>query len=284
MADRAARVRGGLRLVGCSVAGDASCWNQVVVDELTARGFSVGGRLGLGKLAQPPRTVDLRQARVAQLDDDESSWPAPDGLRIDGFSYERLSAGAPRSPDSRIDWIRRQPGYAPEPYQQLAAVYRRNGQLSEATRVAMAQQDDLRRRGDLSRPARAWNWFLGRSIGHGYRPGRAAWALLLLYVVTFFAVWLGARSDAFIQVGNTAPQPTVRASHCGDAYPCLIPAAYTLENITPILNLHQAENWQPRSSSRAERLLRDWLYLSIVIGYGGTTLLVAGLSGLARSA
>ena len=277
-------IDGALRLVRASVGGDLSCRTGSVSGDLVARGMSVAGSFGLGEGPVPPRSLDLRRARVGQLDDDESAWPGQDRLLIEGFSYERLTARAPRSPQARISWIRRQPGYAPEPYQQLAAVYRRSGEYAEATLVAIAQQDDLRRRGDLSRPARAWNWFLGRSIGHGYRPGRAAWALLALYVVTFVSVWLGARSDAFIQVGNTAPQPTVTASRCGDAYPCFIPAAYTLENITPILNLHQAENWQPRSSTAPERLLRDWLYLSIVIGYGGTTLLVAGLSGLARSA
>jgi hypothetical protein len=31
-------------------------------------------------------------------------------------------------------------------------------------------------------------------------------------------------------------------------------------------------------------MLRDWLYLTTVLGYGLTTLLAAGLSGLARSA
>lgn len=145
-------------------------------------------------------------------------------------------------------------------------------------------KDDLLARGDLTRPARDWSWFLGRSIGHGYRPARAAWALLILYLVTLASVWLGARADGFIQVGDIAPQPSVTASHCGDAYPCLSAPAYALENITPILNLHQAENWQPKSSTPAEWVLRDWLYLTTVVGYAGTTLLAAGLSGLARSA
>jgi hypothetical protein len=277
-----ATVTGTLRLVRCRIQGDLSFWRSSLKGTLAARGMQLAGNFIWARSAHRPTRVDLRRAQVGQIDDDESSWPPMGGLLIDGFTYDRLSSRAPGSPAERLEWIRRQPGFLPEPYQQLVHVYRRNGQLAEATIVAMAQQDDLRRRGDLTRPARAWNWFIGRSIGHGYRPARAAWALFALYLVTLLAVWLGARSDAFIQTGNTAPETSVTSSHCGPAYPCLAPVAYSLESIVPILNLHQRDNWQPRSTTATDRLLRDWLYLSTVLGYAGTTLLAAGLSGLAR--
>lgn len=276
---------GSVRISTAQITGDLDCRRGVFTEDFVAAGSVVSGSFRWQQLAVPPAgNVDLRRARVGELDDDLASWPTGGRLWLAGFSYDRLSDRAPRSPADRVEWIRRQRGYTPEPYQQLAAVYRSNGQIAEATTVAIAQQDDLLARGDLTRPARAWTWFLGRSLGHGYRPGRAAWALLALYIVTVASVWLGARSDAFIQVGDTAPQPTVTASRCADAYPCLSVPAYALENITPILNLHQAENWHPKSSTTTEWILRDWLYLSTVIGYAGTTLLAAGLSGLARSA
>jgi hypothetical protein len=250
-----------------------------------AEGMTVTGSFRWRDVTHPlVRTLDLRRARVGELDDDAASWPEADGLRIGGFSYERLSDRSPRTPQARVEWIRRQRGFNPEPYQQLSAVYRSNGQISEATTVAIAQYDDLLARGDLNRPTKVWAWFLGRSIGHGYRPGRVVWALLVLYLVTFGSVWLGARADAFIQTGNTAPQVSVTASHCGPAYPCLSAPAYALENITPILNLHQGENWHPKSSTPGEWILRDWLNLSTVVGYAGTTLLAAALSGLTRKA
>ena len=272
-----------VRLVRTVVTGDASCLRSTFHGRFVARGMTVGGGLTWRELGVPlPEAIDLLRARVAILDDDEASWPDQGGLAIDGFSYDRFGDRAPRSPHWRITWIRRQHHYTPEPYQQLASVYRRNGQTAEATIVAMAQQDDLRRRGELNAPAKAWNWFLGRTIGHGYRPARAAWGLLLLYAVTLASITLGGRSDAFIQVGNTAPQTSVTSAHCGPAYPCFSPPAYTLENITPILNLHQAENWAPRSSSTTGSLLRDWLYLSTILGYATTTLLAAALSGLLR--
>jgi hypothetical protein len=282
------RARGEVQLAGARVGGNLACgggeFSNPGGTALAADGMTVVGSFRWRMITGPLLgRLDLRRARVGELDDDVASWPAPGCLRIAGFGYDRLSDRAPRSPHSRVEWIRRQRGYTPEPYQQLAAVYRSSGQISEATTVAMAQQDDLLARGELNRPARAWNRFLGRSIGHGYRPGRAAWTLLALYAVTLVSVWLGVRADAFIQTGNTAPQPSVTASHCGDAYPCLSAPAYALENITPILNLHQSENWHPKSSTPAEALLRDWLYLSTVVGYAGTTLLAAALSGLARS-
>jgi hypothetical protein len=276
---------GSVRLSAAQITGDFDCEGGAFTKGFYAAGSAVSGSFRWRQLAVVPSgNFDLRRTTVGELDDDLASWPPAGHVWLAGFSYARVSDRAPRSPADRVEWIRRQRGYHPEPYQQLAALYRSNGQISEATTVAIAQQDDLVARGDLTRPARAWTWFLGRSIGHGYRPGRAAWALLALYVVTLASVWLGARTDSFIQVGNTAPQPAVTATHCTDAYPCLSVPAYALENITPILNLHQAENWHPKSSTPAEWILRDWLYLSTVVGYAGTTLLAAGLSGLARSA
>jgi hypothetical protein len=275
---------GSVRLNAAQITGDLNCGGGAFTEDLLAAGMVVSGSFRWRQIAVPPTgTLDLRRTTVGELDDDLASWPTTE-LWLAGFSYGRLSDRAPRSPADRVEWIRRQRGYHPEPYQQLTAVYRSNGQISEATTVAIAQQDDLLARGDLSRPAKAWTWFLGRSIGHGYRPGRAAWALLALYVITLASVWLGARADSFIQVGDTAPQPTVTATRCGDAYPCLSVPAYALENITPILNLHQSENWQPKSSTTGEWILRDWLYVSTVVGYAGTTLLAAALTGLARSA
>jgi len=275
-------VTGNLRLVRCRIRGDLSFRGATLDGTLSARGMAVDGNFSWARCRVRPQRMDLRRAQVGQVDDDESGWPGPGGLLIDGFVYDRISTRSPAAPQQRLDWIRRQPGFAPEPYQQLVGVYRRNGQLAEATTVAIAQQDDLRRRGDLTFAARAWNLFLGATIGHGYRPARVAWALVAVYLVTLLAVWSGARSDAFIQTGEIAPQPSVSASHCGPEYPCLTPVAYALESIVPILNLHQRDNWQPRSTTAAERALRDWLYLSTVLGYAGTTLLAAGLSGLAR--
>jgi hypothetical protein len=276
--------RGAVRLTSARIGGDVEC-NQGTFDgNLAAEGMTAGGRLRWQEIGEPRGTVDLRRARVSELSDDDVSWPDPGDLLMDGFSYDRFGDFAPRSPKERVAWIQRQRSYAPGPYQQLAAVYRRNGQIAEAVHVAVAQQEDLRTHGDLGRAARIWNRFLGVTLGHGYRPGRAVWALLGLYIVTLLSVWLGARADAFIQVGNTAPQSSVTASHCGPAYPCFSVPAYTLENITPILDLHQAQNWHPRASTTGGWMLRDWLYLTTVLGYGLTTLLAAGLSGLARSA
>lgn len=275
-------VHGTLSLVRCRIRGDLSFRSSTLDGRLDAQGMTLAGNLIWTRCPQPPREVDLRRAQAGQLDDDPSSWPPYGGLHIDGFVYDRLSSNAPGTPEQRLEWIRLQSGFMPEPYQQLVQVYRRNGQLDEATTVAMAQQDDLRRRGDLGWAARAWNWFIGRSLGHGYRPARAAWALFVLYLLTLAAVWVGARSDTFIQTGETAPQPAVTSSQCGPEYPCLAPVAYAMESVVPILNLHQRDNWQARSTTAAERALRDWLYLSTVLGYAGTTLLAAGLSGLAR--
>ncbi|MFI7239571.1 hypothetical protein [Streptomyces cyaneofuscatus] len=74
--------------------------------------------------------MDLRSAQATWFRDGEQSWP--EKVLLDGFTY-----GAIRSEDSsaaaddggtrpahevarRLDWVRRNPGYSPQPYEQLA--------------------------------------------------------------------------------------------------------------------------------------------------------------------
>lgn len=277
-------VEGSVLLESARISGDLVCDGGTMHGDLLASGASITGKFRWRRITGPVGAMDLRNCRAEELDDDTTGWPAPGRLLVAGFTYARLSERAPRDPRTRVEWIRRQPGHTPEPYQQLAAVYRGSGQVSEATVVAVAQQDDLVRRGDLAWPVRIWQWFLGRTIGHGYRPGRAAWGLLMLYALTLVSVWFGARADAFIPVGQNSSRAVATSSNCTATYPCLSVPAYALETITPILNLHQADQWQPKSSTPAQSALRDWLYLCTVVGYAGTTLLAAGLSGLARNA
>src|SRR5712691_8187744 len=80
----------------------------------------------------------------------------------------------------RLDWVSRCPlGYQPQPYEQLAAYYRRAGHDDDVRRVLLAKQ--RHRRTTLTAPGRAAGRLLEVTVGYGYRPWLAAiWLALLL--------------------------------------------------------------------------------------------------------
>ena len=75
----------------------------------------------------PGGAVRLTQARVASFSDSPLLWDAQGGFLIDGFDYQLMNdAGADlRERLARLE--RAVPDYAPGPYDQLAAAYRRAG-------------------------------------------------------------------------------------------------------------------------------------------------------------
>lgn len=98
---------------------------------------------------------------------------------LNGFTYTTLTsdgAGWQRW----LHWIRDHTAeYTAQPYQQLAAVQRAAGHDRAARGILIAQQDDLRARGDLGGwQARARHRLWGVLAGYGYRAGRAAAALV----------------------------------------------------------------------------------------------------------
>ncbi|MFC8512777.1 oxidoreductase [Streptomyces sp. NPDC057257] len=214
-------------------------------------------------LARPPSgTVDLRGAQVSQLHDSEQSWP--EVVELDGFVYgsikvteagERREAVArPDSTAHRLAWIRRTPGYSPQPYEQLASWYRKAGHDDEARRVLLTKQ--RHRRSSLSLPARVWGHLLDATVGYGYRPWLAGvWLLVLTLLGT--AVF-GANSPTRAEKGEGAPfQPLV----------------YTLDLLIPIGGLGQRTNWYWTDAS-----LQTLSYVLIAFGWILTTAVIAGVT------
>ncbi|WP_369393340.1 oxidoreductase [Streptomyces sp. CG1] len=121
-------------------------------------------------------TVDARGAELGTLYDAPETWPAD--LRLAEATYDALAT--PLSAAERLDWLRRGTrGYLPQPYEQLAASYRRLGHEDEARTVLLAKQRD--RRAVLPAHTRVWGHLQDATVGYGYRPLRAAaWLLTLL--------------------------------------------------------------------------------------------------------
>lgn len=140
-------------------------------------------------------SLTLTNAKVGSFVDQEASWPEKGRLHLDGFVYDRITAG----PDAkvptdarvwvdaatRLRWLHLQPeelGYLPQPYEQLIAVMRRMGHEHQVAKVAIAKQQDLYEHGRLGCWGKFWNRFRYWVIGHGYKPWWAfGWMAALVF-------------------------------------------------------------------------------------------------------
>jgi hypothetical protein len=100
-------------------------------------------------------------------------------VELSGFVYTSLEGS---------DWsqwlhliARHTSGYTPQPYQQLAAVRRAAGHDADARKILIAQQEDLRERGELGGwLTRTVHCAWGALGGYGYSTGRIALTLLIV--------------------------------------------------------------------------------------------------------
>jgi hypothetical protein len=96
------------------------------------------------------------------------------------------------------------PGYAAQPYQQLAAGCRALGEDRQARQTLMAQRDDQLARTQPRWPEKLWGRVTKVTLGYGYQPWRALWFLAAVVIVScVLAVVLGAHG-ALAQTDKTA--------------------------------------------------------------------------------
>jgi len=124
-------------------------------------------------------------------------------LAADGLTY----TGVPQQISARawLDLLRDgTPGYAAQPYQQLAAGYRALGDERQAREILMAQRDDELARADPGWRERLWGWITKVTLGYGYQPWRALLFLATVIAIScLLAVALGCHG-ALAQTKNTA--------------------------------------------------------------------------------
>lgn len=200
---------------------------------------------------QPAGELNLHNARTGLLVDDAHTWPAM--ITLDGFAYERLQPASEVSVEQRLHMLRRSmKGYLPQPYEQLASVYRATGQEQEARHVALAKQ--RARRDQLSPPGRVWSIVLEATVGYGYRTWLAGLWLLGLTVLGAVAF---AGGHAISIVDRPLPFQSV---------------VYTLDLLLPIADLGQERSW------RFEGALQWVAWTYIIAGWVLTTAVVAGVT------
>ncbi|MFI7011841.1 oxidoreductase [Streptomyces sp. NPDC050145] len=195
-------------------------------------------------------TVDAGNARLGVLYDAPATWPRR--LRLSDTAYDALAT--PLTAGERLAWIRRgTEGYLPQPYEQLAAAYRRLGHEDEARTVLLAKQ--RHRRSALPLHARVWGYVQDATVGYGYRPGRAA-----LWIIALLAV--GA---TFFSAHHPAPLEAAKA-------PPFNPVFYALDLLLPLFGFGQKAAYAPHGAGQ-------WLaYALTTAGWVLATTVTAGVS------
>ncbi|MEW2217500.1 pentapeptide repeat-containing protein [Streptomyces globisporus] len=253
---------------GFSAEGTVSLRGAQITDQLTLDDATLqapvtaldcarmqAGALVFTPAAPPAGEVDLRDAKTAALHDRTDRWPPT--VHLQGFTYGSLHESdgvTAASFASRLAWLGRDPGYAAQPYEQLALWYRQIGHDDEARRVLLTKQ--RHRRKTLAPPARLWGHLLDRTVGYGYRPWLAG---LWLAVLTLVGV------AAF---STHTPRPTEPGK--GPPFNAVV---YTLDLLVPIGGFGQRTAWFWPSGPVS------WLaYALMAAGWILTTALVAGVT------
>lgn len=210
------------------------------------------------KPKEPPAEIDAQFAEIGILDDSIKSWGRRYWLR--GFGYKGL-VSTETSPKRRAEWVGRDcAGYSPQPYLQLASVYRFQGEVEAARSVELAMR--RKRRSTLDWLGRLVGWLFDVLVGYGYQAWRAG-----LYLA---ALWI-AGGMYFGSLAAGRLQPTSAAS------PALNVWAYSIDVLLPIVDLGQESSWKPTDGVP---LYVSWAL--VTSGWLLTTAFVAGLPVLSR--
>jgi hypothetical protein len=210
--------RGAVRLIGVRIGGSLLCEGASLRNDsgpsLNTYGLQVGQSVYLSDGftvtggGDDDVAVDLTGARMGGtlVFDPAHLEHAADPhrrLAVDGLTY----AGVPQRISAR-DWLdllrNGTPGYAAQPYQQLATGYRALGDERQARQILMAQRDDELTRTHPRRPEKLWGKITKVTLGYGYQPWRALLFLAAVVAIScLLAVALGSHG-ALAQTSQSA--------------------------------------------------------------------------------
>jgi len=278
-----------LRLVRTKIDGDFGCWEGFVAHgpiEL-ARSSVAGefrlvttGLKGYPKAAdltncqfasvalsgEPPAGfLDLAKAKADFFKDSAAYWQSGD-IVLDEFEYRSIQMTWVTL-RQREQWLTRameasrrkfggdHDGYLPQPYEQLAAVYRRAGDDHAARRIQLAK---WRRRNQVMSWGRwhvkVWNLVQDGVIGYGYAPGRALMWLVGLLVLGVLLFRYGATPYS------------IASGH--RSFTLSNSVGYTLDLLLPTSALQERQVWQSSSGlgevAAASLVVFGWLLTATV--------------------
>ncbi|MGW7462992.1 oxidoreductase [Streptomyces sp. NPDC054797] len=253
--------RGGLRLddgrFGDAIDFYGARFTLTAEQEISLRRIQTPEFRFVGERPERGRVV-VSGAKVVKLVDTSTSWPGPGGVSIEGFVYENLAPRGHFPLARRLEWVEAAtPEYSPEPYERLAAVLRASGEDAEAREVLLAKQ--RRRRTTLPPAARAWGHLQDWTVAYGYRPGKAAGWMFVLWAA---GALLFSQHDPAPLKQEESPQWSA--------------PLYALDLLLPVIDLGQEGRW---------KLEGGWQWGAaalVILGWILATTVAAGASRLLR--
>ncbi|MUM77314.1 hypothetical protein GKC30_06690 [Pseudodesulfovibrio sp. F-1] len=275
-----------LNLEAVTLSGAVYCNGMAVDGRVKIENSSLHRKLHLAdNIWEAGSSLSLIGTSVNVLCDGNGAWPDKGNVRLNGFTYEAIHDEATKDVAERLAWLDLQPDdeYRPQPYEQLAAVYARNGFGSQARKVLIAKNRRLARfyRRDMAAGLKRlfrssgeavlpgygflpgiWHHVLGAVVGYGYRPQRLLYLALGMVALGWLLFGLG---------GQGAMVPALDGAQGHPPFHALI---YSLDTFLPLVDLEQKNRWVP--DGRVWWL--GWYQvLHILMGWFLTTMGVAAL-------
>jgi hypothetical protein len=210
--------------------------------------------------------LDLQDAKAGTLFNgvNKNGWPKTGHLLLHGFVYNVIDNRGKLEALPQLGWLRLQPAFFAQPYEQMSAVLRAMGLQNEATEVMIGKNRD-----HGVNPLRVneflWYGVFGPFIGFGYRPWNAFYASLFVVALGYLLFRAGegckiltpTTRDAFVD-------PKSEQLQLSDYYPRFNAFIYSLENFVPFLKLNMSEYWSP-NATRFDRLrIVDFLPMKVL--------------------
>jgi hypothetical protein len=269
---------------GSTTEGSVLMMNLTINGRASFAGTSVSRYFAWENVESPEGCeLDVSNAEIDTFVDEPDAWPESGKLILDGLTYNNINLAS-----RRLEWLRLQGDFHPQPYVQLASFLRTHGDDQGAVTVLIEKENDRARLTQMSWLAWCRHRLLGFSIGYGYQPWNAFWFVCFEVILGTIVFSSGNRRNLF--------RPTKDDDRGYPAFQALI---YSFDSFAPLIDLHQATYWLPGADrGRAipawmraggtlpalttGGLLRIFLWFHIVSGWTVTTLLAAGLSGLIK--
>ena len=296
-----ARIGGSVFLCGSDYKGgesrETASENNIRIEgKVLLNGIEVKKCFLWCKVDSPEKvSLDLQHATIGSLWDEKESWPKKDKLFLHGLIYHEISDKASKDSKVRKEWLCKQPKYMPQPYEQLAEVLKRGGHGEEARKVLIAKEDDKLTYNIMGKCAGFWHRMYGLSLDYGYYTWKPLkWGIfIIIFGAIFFWACKGLLTPTKVETYASGNSNTKKVK-VSDDYPTFQALAYSADVFIPVIDLQQAKHWIPNANKGRELyrckwftiasggLLLFWQWMQTLLGWVLTTMLIFGLTRLAR--
>jgi uncharacterized protein YjbI with pentapeptide repeats len=235
---------------------------KLVAIDLT--GGTIRGLLALSNEVDGPvswsreSSLTLRNATSGLLVGSRESWPASLDLR--GFHYQGFGGGAPAddminySKEDLLDWMRRSKPFSPQPYEHLAQLLAKDGDVQRSREVLFSAREEERKQ------SQGVEWWLKLAsllfIGHSHRLYYVfGWIILLVSAGAVILWW--SEEARRLELGTGI--------------------AFSFDRLIPLIKLEEKHYKVDLIPS-----VRNYFYVHQIMGYILASFVVAWVSGILK--